>query len=87
MPTKWTGQLSDAQKRILEACDGRGILGRHRKQGILPVWRSEQRTVKALINRGLVRETKVPKYVYNGITLTQAGADTLTPPGTVVYPE
>lgn len=87
MPTKWTGQLSDAQKRILEACDGRGILGRHCRQGILPVWRSEQRTVKALINRGLVRETKVPKYAFNGITLTKEGAETLEPPASVTHSE
>lgn len=78
-------KLSAAQKRILEACAGRGILGRHCKQGILPVWRSEQRTVAALIKRGLVRPTSVPKYVYNGITLTQLGASTLEPPGTVTY--
>lgn len=78
--------LSPNQRRILEACDGRGILGRHAKKGILPVWRSEQRTVKALVDRGLVRQVNVPRHPFNGITLTQLGADTLVPPGTLVYP-
>lgn len=87
MPTIWTNQLSEAQRRILEACDGRGILGSRCKKGILPVWKDSVRQVKALSNRGLVRPTSVPKYVYNGITLTQLGADTLVPPGTVTYPE
>jgi hypothetical protein len=79
--------LSAAQQRVLEACDGRGIFGRHCKRGILPVWQDTLRTVRALSARGLVRPTDVPKYAYNGITLTQLGADTLVPLGTVTYPE
>ena len=87
MPTIWTNQLSAAQQRVLEACDGRGILGIKLKKGILPVYKDQVRQVRALSSRGLVRPTSVPKYTYNGITLTQLGADTLVPPGTVTYPE
>lgn len=87
MPTIWTGKLSAAQQRVLEACAGRGILGIRHKSGILPVWKNTARQVQALTRHGLVRPTAVPKYAYNGITLTKLGAETLVPPGTVTHPE
>lgn len=87
MPTIWTKQLTRAQQQVLEACDGRGLLGCQCKNGILPVWRDVLRQVDALIKHGLVRRTITPKYAYNGVTLTQLGADTLAPPGTVTYPD
>ena len=80
-------KLSAAQRRILEACDGRGIHGIFCKKGILPVWLDCVRTVRVLSRLGLVRPTSVPKYTYNGITLTQKGAALLVPPGTVTYPK
>jgi hypothetical protein len=80
-------KLSTAQQRILEACDGRGVRGMYCKKGILPVWLDSVRTVKVLSRLGLVRPISVPEYAYNGITLTQEGADLLVPPGTVTYPK
>jgi len=80
-------KLSEAQQRILEACDGRGIFGSRVKKGILPVYKDTVRQVRVLSRLGLVRPTGVPEYAYNGITLTQLGADTLVPPGTVTYPK
>jgi hypothetical protein len=78
-------KLSSAQRRVLEACDGRGILGTRCKRGILPVWQDTRRTVLVLTRLGLVRPTKVPEYEYNGITLTRSGAEMLVPPGKVTY--
>lgn len=87
MPTKRTKTLTAAQQRLLEACDGRGILGMRKESGILPIWNDTRRTTQVLLDRGLVRKVSVPKYRRNGITLTQLGADMLVPPGTVTYPE
>ena len=87
MPTIWTNRLTESLLRILEACDGRGILGSRAKKGILPVWKDSVRQVRVLVDRGLVRPTAVPKYTYNGITLTKLGAETLEPPGKATYPQ
>jgi hypothetical protein len=63
-------------------------LGLGLKKGILPVWLNTERSVKVLLERGLLRQVFVDDGLpYNGVTLTQAGAAALDPPGTVTYPE
>jgi hypothetical protein len=95
MPTIWTNQLSRAQKDLLllvadraaEASGFKLLLNNRCKDGIVNPYVRENRTVKALVDRGLVRwvwalDDHVPM---NGITLTQLGADTLSPPAKVTW--
>ena len=95
MPTKWTNHLSPAQKDLLllvanraeEASGFKLLLNNRCHDGIVNPYIREMRTVKALLDRGLVRWVYCgPGIPYTGITLTQEGADTLSPPGKVTYP-
>jgi len=96
VPTKWSNQLSRSQLDLLlmvanrpeQASGFKLVLGNRCHEGILNPYVREMRTVKALLDRGLVRWVYCgPGIKYSGITLTQAGADTLSPPATVTYPE
>jgi len=96
MPTIWTNQLSQAQLDLLllladrreEASGFKLVLNNRCKAGIIVPYEREKRTVKALVDRGLVRWVYVgPGIPFTGITLTQLGADTLSPPSKVTYPE
>ena len=92
MPSKWTNQLSDAQLNMLLIVAGRPrfqLVHDRCKKGIVVPFANEGRTVKALVDRGLVRwvwaqKDNVPS---NGVTLTKEGAETLVPPGEVTWPE
>lgn len=95
MPTKWTNQLSAAQLDLLllvadrreEASGFKLLLNNRCVKGIVNPYVRELRTVKALLDRALVRWVYVNQGApINGITLTQLGADTLSPPAKVTWP-
>lgn len=92
MPTIWTRQLSPAQMDFLLLCANRprgmaGMLNNRFQKGVIAPYDREKRTIKALIDRGLIRECWIGQGVpFSGVTLTQAGADTLEPPAKVFYP-
>lgn len=99
MPTKSTKQLSQAQRDMLLLLADRpgltsgvtALVSSNRCfRGIITPYADEVRTVKALCARGLVRWVypgHMPGIPRSGITLTQKGADILSPPATVTYPE
>ena len=92
--TIWTNQLSQAQRDLLllladrreEASGFKLVLNNRCEHGIVAPYEREKRTVKALVDRGLVKWVWVPAAPRSGITLTQLGADTLEPPGKVTQP-
>lgn len=90
MPTVWTGFLSEPQQKILNLLAGRnnGLLNNRVNDGVLPSRKSEERSVKALVDKGLVRRVCVGEDAVpvNGIVLTEYGANTLVPPGMVRWP-
>ena len=88
-------KLSPAQREFLllladrreEASAFKCLLNNRCQKGIIAPYARESRMLDALLRHGLVRWVYVPRYPATGVTLTQAGAEALTPPAKVTYPE
>lgn len=80
--------LSETQTDMLLICAGRGtsFLRNRCERGIVAPYQREMRTVKALKKMGLIKWVWAGNATRSGITLTQAGADILSPPAKVTYP-